>query len=217
MAVQHGMPGEWAKVRGTVLSLWPLFLSFTALGAFATALVLGRCAPLFGALLVVTLVFMAVFWRKGLRRIEPFFKGARGEEWTAQVLSALPENCLMYDWWISLAAAAFGRVLYLNEATIDYRQHGNNQVGAKNVKSAAYLRSRLSDTDALRRALLATCDQAAAFSACFRDRLGDGQKRLVEEYAALPKLSKAEKLRTLKKLGTLKCGTLRRLGQILLI
>ena len=92
MAVQHGMPGEWAKVRGTVLSLWPLLLSSTALGAFATALVLGRCAPLFGALLVVTLVFMAVFWRKGLRRIEPFFKGARGEEWTAQVLSALPDE-----------------------------------------------------------------------------------------------------------------------------
>ena len=38
-AIQHGMPGEWAKVRGTVLSLWPLFLCFIALGAFGAALI----------------------------------------------------------------------------------------------------------------------------------------------------------------------------------
>ena len=29
-AKQHGVPGEWAKVRGTVMSLWPLFLCFIA-------------------------------------------------------------------------------------------------------------------------------------------------------------------------------------------
>ena len=41
-AIQHGMPGEWAKVRGTVLSLWPLFLCFVALGAFGAALAMGK-------------------------------------------------------------------------------------------------------------------------------------------------------------------------------
>ena len=133
------------------------------------------------------------------------------------VLSRLPEQCLMYDWWISLTAAAFGKILYLNEATIDYRQHGENLVGAKNVKSAAYLRKNLENTDALRKMLLLSCDQAAAFAACFADRLDAEQKKLVEEYAALPKLGKAEKLRTLYRLGTLKCGGLRRLGQLLLI
>ena len=133
------------------------------------------------------------------------------------VLSALPEDCLMYDWWLSLAAAAFGRILYLNEATIDYRQHGGNAVGAKNVKSPAYLRQRLENTDALRRSLLSTCDQAAAFAACFGERMDGEKRRLVEEYAALPKLGKAERLRTLQRLGTVKCGTLRRIGQFLFI
>ena len=32
MAVQHGMPGEWAKVRGTVWSLWPLGVCLVCLG-----------------------------------------------------------------------------------------------------------------------------------------------------------------------------------------
>ena len=42
MAVQHGMPGEWAKVRGTVRSLWPLGVCLVFLGAFAAAPALGR-------------------------------------------------------------------------------------------------------------------------------------------------------------------------------
>ena len=90
-ATQHGMPGEWAKVRGTVLSLWPLFLWFIALGAFGAALVLGSRQLLFAGLFVVSLLATVVFWWKGLRRVESFFKGARGEERVANVLAALPD------------------------------------------------------------------------------------------------------------------------------
>lgn len=89
-AIQHGMPGEWAKVRGTVLSLWPLFLCFLALGAFGTALVLGSRLLLFAGLFVVSLLLTIVFWWKGLRRVESFFKGARGEEHVAALLATLP-------------------------------------------------------------------------------------------------------------------------------
>ena len=52
MAIQHGMAGEWARVRGMVLSLWPLFLSSAFFGAFVASLFLGSHAWLFGALLV---------------------------------------------------------------------------------------------------------------------------------------------------------------------
>ena len=38
MARQYGVAGEWARVRGTVLSLWPLFLSFVMAGAFFASL-----------------------------------------------------------------------------------------------------------------------------------------------------------------------------------
>ncbi len=89
-SIQHGMPGEWAKVRGTVLSLWPLFLCFVALGAFGAALVLGRSTLLFALLFVATLLATAIFWRKGLRRVESFFKGARGEEKVAGRFATLP-------------------------------------------------------------------------------------------------------------------------------
>lgn len=89
-ATQHGMPGEWAKVRGTVLSLWPLFLCFIALGAFGAALALGSHLLLFAGLFIASLLATIVFWWKGLRRVESFFKGARGEEHVADLLAGLP-------------------------------------------------------------------------------------------------------------------------------
>lgn len=37
---------------------------------------------------------------------------------------------LMHDWFYALIAAATGHVLYLDDATVDYRQHGTNMMGA---------------------------------------------------------------------------------------
>ena len=91
MARQYGVAGEWARVRGTVSSLWPLFLSFVLLGAFLSALVLGGHTWLFGALFVASLIAVIVYWRKGMRRVESFFRGARGEELVAKVLVGLPD------------------------------------------------------------------------------------------------------------------------------
>lgn len=41
----------------------------------------------------------------------------------------LPDGDMMHDWWMYLAAAYFGRVIYDEQAHMLYRQHENNQVG----------------------------------------------------------------------------------------
>ncbi len=92
MSTQHGIPGEWARVRGTVLSLWPLFMAFTCLGAFASALIIGRHAIVFAVLFFVSIVAVAAMWRRGVRRVASFFVGARGEERVANVLAELPAS-----------------------------------------------------------------------------------------------------------------------------
>lgn len=89
-ATRHGNPGEWAKVKGTVVSLWPLFVCFLALGALGTAVVVGRHVIWFAAAFFSALALTAFFWRKGLRRVESYFKGARGEERVAALLDSLP-------------------------------------------------------------------------------------------------------------------------------
>ena len=95
-AVQHGSPGEWARVNGTVFSLWPLFLCFILLGAFGAALLTGAHTGLFACLFAASVVFATVLWRRGLRCVESYFKGAHGEERVARALAGLPSVCHVF-------------------------------------------------------------------------------------------------------------------------
>lgn len=45
-----------------------------------------------------------------------------------------PRSVLMHDWWLALVAAACGRVIELPQATMLYRQHDGNVVGARRHK-----------------------------------------------------------------------------------
>ncbi|MCG8415391.1 MAG: glycosyltransferase family 2 protein [Pseudomonadales bacterium] len=49
------------------------------------------------------------------------------------VRAALPisRDAMMHDWWLALVAAAFGYVYFIPQRLVDYRQHGENVVGAK--------------------------------------------------------------------------------------
>jgi glycosyltransferase involved in cell wall biosynthesis len=42
----------------------------------------------------------------------------------------IPDGCIMHDWWLALCAAARGRIGFIPDALIRYRQHGRNQLGA---------------------------------------------------------------------------------------
>jgi hypothetical protein len=86
------MPGEWARARGTVYSFWPLFAGFFFVVAFAATMLLGRHVVLSALLLTGGLLFCMLMWRKGMRRVESFFKGARGEAHVAAHLARLPET-----------------------------------------------------------------------------------------------------------------------------
>ena len=61
-------------------------------GAFAAATALGRRPEIFGALFAVSAVAVAFWWRRGLLRVESFFKGARGEEAMARLLARLSDD-----------------------------------------------------------------------------------------------------------------------------
>ena len=40
------------------------------------------------------------------------------------------DNVFMHDWWLSLIASVSGKLIFVNEQTILYRQHSDNAVGA---------------------------------------------------------------------------------------
>ena len=65
---------------------------------------------------------------------------------------ALPISsaAIMHDWWLALAASAFGKLAYIEAATVRYRQHDANTIGA-----SRHVPARLSRLAHWRRLLLA--------------------------------------------------------------
>ena len=89
MAKSHGIPGEWARVKGSICGLWPLFIGIFAAG-FSSAIMFGDVLW-GGVFLVASFVYCGWSLNKGLKRVERFFKGARGEEKVAGILRELPD------------------------------------------------------------------------------------------------------------------------------
>ena len=52
----------------------------------------------------------------------------------------IPKEALMHDWWFALVASRLGSILFLNEATILYRQHSNNVLGAHRIGLRYYFK-----------------------------------------------------------------------------
>ncbi|HIF9347326.1 TPA: glycosyltransferase family 2 protein [Photobacterium damselae] len=49
------------------------------------------------------------------------------------ILRKIPfSDIIMHDWFIALICSSKGEIIFVDEPTIYYRQHGGNQVGAKN-------------------------------------------------------------------------------------
>ncbi|MDT8451880.1 MAG: glycosyltransferase family 2 protein [Gammaproteobacteria bacterium] len=48
-----------------------------------------------------------------------------------KLAAPIPEQAIMHDWWLALIAVSCGKVVAMQSVTLNYRQHGANQVGAK--------------------------------------------------------------------------------------
>lgn len=51
----------------------------------------------------------------------------------------IPPGAIMHDWWLALVAATRGKVVTLPNATMLYRQHGSNTVGARRRNVVKYI------------------------------------------------------------------------------
>ena len=58
----------------------------------------------------------------------------------SKVVAVIPETAVMHDHWLALAAAAFGRIGFLDRPTLYYRQHGNNVFGASQYSVSSFWR-----------------------------------------------------------------------------
>lgn len=95
MAKIHGVAGEWARVKGTVFGLWPLFIGVFACGFSFAVLFLSLVWGV--SLLSVSLVYILWSIVKGFRHVERYLKGAIGEERVSKILEGLPDTYHVFN------------------------------------------------------------------------------------------------------------------------
>ena len=88
-------------------------------------------------------------------------------------LRELPiSKIIMHDYWAALIAKVFGKIGFVNESTMYYRQHGNNSVGAKNAKNPVYLYHRLKEgKNSYRRMMIESMEQVQGFVDTYEGKL----------------------------------------------
>ena len=88
------------------------------------------------------------------------------------------EYILMHDWWIILFASYYGEVAYINKGLMFYRQHANNQVGAKVDKEIRnYPKKILQKVKTIKLIFLRIVNQANYFSKVVAsDKISDHTK-----------------------------------------
>jgi len=125
-------------------------------------------------------------------------------------------DIIMHDWWMTLIAAAFGKIGFLDRPTIRYRQHPDNEIGAVDAGGSGYIKNRLSDTEKLKGRLRDTYLQAGEFFRTYGDTLSGPDAETVQTYAAFIHINKCAKWAKLFRYKYFKYGFIRKIGQLIL-
>ena len=122
----------------------------------------------------------------------------------------IPEQAIMHDWWFALVAVSHGVVKHLDVATVKYRQHGSNQVGAKRWNLHYILKMMTRSRSWYRKSLDATYRQAEALLASID--LDDRNVAIAREYIKLPHRGYFLRRLSILKNGFRKMGLVRNLA-----
>lgn len=119
----------------------------------------------------------------------------------------VPLEALMHDWWIALVASTFGHISIVPEATMAYRQHGRNQLGAQAYGLKRIWHNGLSILWNNKKHQKAK--QATLFSQRYNDKLDPLSRKVLEAYQDYCMGGFLKKRITLIKYGFYKSGFLR--------
>jgi len=134
-------------------------------------------------------------------------------------IQPIPTQAVMHDWWAALVTALVGRIDWIDDVTVLYRQHGGNDTGAKHWGVRFIIRSipELFRRDRLRVAIKAYSRQASLLCSRFGERLDPACRAGLCAFADLPGKGMAERRLTLFQYGIWKTGWIRNLALLVRI
>lgn len=126
------------------------------------------------------------------------------------LIGTFPDHAICHDWYVAIIAAAFGKIYFLPESTINYRQHTDNYYGAVDLKQELLHGIH---RDALRRRLLLAQEQTADFIAQYAHLLNTSQMHCLSAWSnCRHEKSRLKRVLTLIRYGFRKGDLIRTLG-----
>lgn len=119
---------------------------------------------------------------------------------------------VMHDWWLALSAACIGKISYLDEALILYRQHSKNTLGARNALSFEVLKKRIGNKTAVQENYRLMYAQAEELLKKYNPDAS--KKRLLKEFTGMQKKNRAYKIAAILKNRFCKSGFITTVGEM---
>lgn len=131
----------------------------------------------------------------------------------------VPDFALMFDFWLAQVAAGLGRIVSLEQATVLYRQHPGNLIGAQRTGSASFLarvkRTLLSDRTL--RVLTSFSRHAAELDQRYGARLTPTYRRQAQALAGVWRLPLYSRYASLHRAGLRKANSAANIAMALLL
>lgn len=138
----------------------------------------------------------------------------------AKLAMPIPDECIMHDWWIGLVASAFGKIGYLDEPTMYYRQHDKNDTGAKRYSIKNIFKkipNIYKGSGIYENHLDNNIRQAEKFLEIYGDKLDSHSYKTVKAMATIKNQTWLQKRKDILHYGLTKNGFFRNLGLLLKI
>lgn len=130
-------------------------------------------------------------------------------------LTVLPKEIRVHDWWLALICCNFGKISYIAETTLQYRQHSGNMIGGSGFSE--YLKNRIANLHRQRESIRETFAQGEAFYRVFGQKLPEDKQRIVQQFARMSRTGALGRREKMIRLGFCKSGFVRNMALFLLI
>ena len=124
-----------------------------------------------------------------------------------EIALPIPKNVTMHDWWLALVASQFGKVIPLYDATILYRQHTNNTIGAEGF-TPRYILQRFFKKNIFQKNIV----QASLFLETYKKNLDKQTVQMLQDFINLNSKSFLKKRAIILKYKLFKHGIIRNIG-----
>ena len=124
-----------------------------------------------------------------------------------EIALPIPPDATMHDWWLALVASQFGKVVPLYDATMLYRQHTDNTIGAEGF-TLRYILQRFFKKDILHKNII----QASLFLERYKDKLDADTIQMLQDFRDINSKSFLQKRAIIIKYKLFKHGFIRNIG-----